>query len=131
MDSLQRILICEPQCRGSEHADFNAALLRTVELAFPGARVWFAAEPEHLRWVRSRLSGGRHAVGWVESAIPPQRATWLGRNGPRGLRAAHRFWSAIRALAAANDADLLVLASITPPGSWPGRRLHAATTRRR
>ena len=113
---MQRILICEPQCRGSEHADFNAALLRTVELAFPGARIWFAAEADHLRWVRSRVDGGGDAFGWLENEIPPHAATWVGRNGPRGLRAAHRFWSRVRALADANHADLLVLASITAPG---------------
>jgi glycosyltransferase involved in cell wall biosynthesis len=116
MDPLQRIFICEPQCRGSEHADFNAALLRTVELAFPQARVWFAAEADHLRWVRSRRSDGEGSVGWLEIEVPPPRGTWLGRNGPRGLRAAGRFWSAVRALAQDADADLLVLASITPPG---------------
>ena len=113
---MQRILICEPQCRGSEHADFNAALLRTIELAFPGARVWFAAEPDHLRWVRSRVQGDDDAFGWLEYEIPPRAATWLGRNGPRGLRAAHRFWSKVRALAETRQADLLVLASITAPG---------------
>jgi hypothetical protein len=85
-------------------------------LAFPQARVWFAAEPEHLRWVRSRLQGREGTVDWLEIEIPPRRGTWWGRNGPRGLRAARRFWSHIRTLAASDEADLLVLASITAPG---------------
>jgi hypothetical protein len=97
-------------------------LLRTVQLAFPQARVSFAAEPEHLRWVRSRLGGGEGAVDWRENEIPPTPDTWLGRNGPRGLVAARLFTSRIRTLAARAEAELVVLASITAPGlmAWKG-----------
>ena len=87
-----------------------------MQLAFPEARVWFTAEPEHVRWVRSRLPDANGGVGWMEDDIPPRRGTWLGRNGPPGLGAARQYWSRIRAMAASREADLLVLASITPPG---------------
>ena len=50
------IVVCEPQCFDFEHAEFNAALLAAVTLAFPDARVLFVAEPAHLEWVRSALA---------------------------------------------------------------------------
>lgn len=87
-----------------------------MQLAFPRARVFFAAERDHLRWVRSRIEDRDGSIGWVENEIPPRRGTWVGRNGPRGLGAARRFWSRTRAAMAAAEADLLVLASITAPG---------------
>jgi hypothetical protein len=50
--SPQLVLLCEPQCWGFEHAAFNAALLRTVRLAYPSASIAFFGEASHLELVR-------------------------------------------------------------------------------
>ncbi len=41
------ILVVEPQCRGFEHAQFNAALLSTISAAYPSAQIEFWADPDH------------------------------------------------------------------------------------
>jgi hypothetical protein len=51
------ILLCEPQCKGLEHVDFNAAVLATVHCAFENEQIVFFAEREHLASVRNRLTG--------------------------------------------------------------------------
>jgi len=42
------IIICEPQCIGFEHAEFNAALLSVIKHAFPDEEIMFVAEKEHI-----------------------------------------------------------------------------------
>jgi hypothetical protein len=50
------ILLVEPQCRGDEHVEVNAALLLTARHAFPDQAMTFLAEESHLAAVRLRLS---------------------------------------------------------------------------
>ena len=52
---MKNIIVCEPWCRGFEHAGFNAALLQTITLAFPKANILFLSEPGHGEMVRRRL----------------------------------------------------------------------------
>lgn len=100
---MNRIAVVEPQCRGLQHAPFNAALLYTTRLAFPGARLTFAAEPAHGTAVRELL--GERAEG-VEFCSPFQPVA-------SGLVAGMRL--ARQTAAWAGGSDLLVLASTTPP----------------
>jgi hypothetical protein len=53
---LRVILLVEPQCRGGEHVEVNAALLLTARHAFPDHPVTFLAEESHLAAVRLRLA---------------------------------------------------------------------------
>lgn len=50
------ILICEPQCKGFEHGDFNSALLSTIRYAYKNENILFISEEEHLRYIESRIS---------------------------------------------------------------------------
>lgn len=52
---MKEIIVCETWAQGFEHADFNAALLRTIGLAFPEANVLFLSEQDHGGLVRQRL----------------------------------------------------------------------------
>jgi len=52
---MKEIIICESWCRGFEHVEFNAAFLRTVNLAFPEANLLFLSEQEHGVLVQQRL----------------------------------------------------------------------------
>lgn len=51
------ILVCEPQCKGLEHVEFNAAVIAMVHYAFANEKIVFFAEREHLTFVRNRLTG--------------------------------------------------------------------------
>jgi len=56
------IIICEPQCMGFEHAEVNASLLETIIIAFPGKRVLFIGDGEHIKLISKILKtnfGGR------------------------------------------------------------------------
>ncbi|MFZ4776168.1 MAG: glycosyltransferase [Terrimicrobiaceae bacterium] len=61
-----KITLLEPQCRGLEHVPFNAALLRTVLLAWPDADVVFSGEPTHVANVREALG----------DSLPDQKIAW-------------------------------------------------------
>jgi hypothetical protein len=49
------IIICEAQCWGIEHASFNAALLHTVQIAYPNTNIIFLGEKDHLTQMHSVL----------------------------------------------------------------------------
>jgi hypothetical protein len=105
-----RIVVCEPQCWGLEHAHFNASVLDTVLFAFPDAHVVFRAEPGHLREVREVLEGhdplGAGRIEWSALEIPPRQLVgW-----PRLI--AEYSWA--REVIGADDTVLLC--SITSPG---------------
>ena len=42
------IIICEPQCIGFEHVEFNAALITLIQYAYPNKKILFLSESEHL-----------------------------------------------------------------------------------
>lgn len=114
------IVVCEPQCWDFEHALFNAALLKTVLLAFPEARVVFLGEPKHVTWVASALTENMGQLparlSFQPFEIPrPDLVYWgwftLAAYGQ------DRSWSRrLRALLAREHADVLVLASVSGTG---------------
>jgi glycosyltransferase involved in cell wall biosynthesis len=115
------VLVCEPQCIGFEHAEFNAALLRTAELAFPASRILFAGESDHVSRVRSRLEeAGTARMEWVEIDVPRRyRSPWKRYGRPRLTE--EGLWCAqVRGLAQSRAAGLVMLASVGPAGllSW-------------
>ncbi|HUT74613.1 MAG TPA: hypothetical protein VM221_07240 [Armatimonadota bacterium] len=68
------IVVCEPQCAGFVHAQVNAALLAVIRAAFPGQRIMFLAEGEHLAEVGETLR--EHAIAPIELLqirLPRQR----------------------------------------------------------
>ena len=114
------IVVCEPQCWDFEHALFNAALLQTVLLAFPEARVVFLAEPAHLALVSSALAdaaGGLPGrVSFEAFDIPrPRLASW-GWFTRAAYREDRRLARRLRAALARADAALLIFASVTGTG---------------
>lgn len=50
------IIIIEPQCRGFAHEQFNAAFLYGYSLAYPNDKIFFFAEKEHIKCVKSVLT---------------------------------------------------------------------------
>lgn len=106
------LIICEPQCVGFEHAEFNAALVAAFREGFPSERVLFLAEKEHGGIVGDKLAA--HGVSGVEVealAVPP-------RNCPARRRYPLEFalMRGIFARAADMGAAQLVFSSITAPG---------------
>mgnify|MGYP001103939716 CR=1 FL=1 len=109
------VILCEPQCRGFEHALFNAAFLDTVLCAYPRSPVIFLGEEGHLEWVRQILE--RHdsrfvsRVTWQAMAIPPQHsAGW--RRLPEERAWCRRLFDA----SAAHSPLFMGVCSITPTG---------------
>jgi glycosyltransferase involved in cell wall biosynthesis len=49
------ILVCEPQCKGLEHAEVNAAMIAVVKKALPSEDIIFFAEKEHSIYVNKAL----------------------------------------------------------------------------
>jgi hypothetical protein len=62
------IILCEPQCQGFEHAPFNAALIRTVQFAYPDQRILFFGEKGHVEHVRAAIAQTEASdeVDWQE-----------------------------------------------------------------
>ena len=117
---MDTVLVCEPQCIGFEHAEFNAALLRTAELAFPASRIVFAGERDHVSRVRSRLekedAGGPTRIEWAEIDLPGRYRSPLKRYGYSRLREERHWCAQVRSLAHSRRVGLVVLASVTPSG---------------
>lgn len=128
-----RILVCEPQCRGFEHAPFNAALLQTLHAAWPEACLAFLSEAEHGQWVRQALeqTGGSSLARtvWEEIQVPPESLRPWERNWDR-----FRFeWPTCRRMAweaRRRETSLVILSSLTNSGllglklalyRWPSR----------
>lgn len=110
-----KLVVCEPQCFGLEHAHFNASLLETVLLANPKSEVLFLGERQHISCVAEVLAkydpAAARRVVWEEISI-----------SPRGLLGWARFrrelgW--VRATldrAATGGESLVVLCSVNGPG---------------
>ncbi|NPV51771.1 MAG: glycosyltransferase [Candidatus Methanofastidiosum sp.] len=66
------IIICEPQCVGFEHSEFNAALITVTKYAFPNEKIMFMAEKDHLSLVKETLDSNSVNVEYMEIKAPPR-----------------------------------------------------------
>ena len=64
------IIIFEPQCIGFEHAEFNAAFMKVVEIAF-NEKIIFIAEKEHIKNVKA-IVGFDEQITYKEVEVPPK-----------------------------------------------------------
>lgn len=104
------ITLFEPQCIRQTHVPFNAALLKTVLAAMPGARVTFSGEETHVGRVGQELGEASGQVRWQSG---------FGRitRGGESLNALPRLLSAgLRLGRYCRDerVDLLVVCSCSP-----------------
>ncbi len=60
------IVIIEPQCRGFEHEQFNAAFLYGYSLAYPNEKILFFAEKEHVKCVDDTLLSANILLNKIE-----------------------------------------------------------------
>jgi hypothetical protein len=63
------IIICEPQCIGYEHSEFNAAFIKVIEKAF-NEEILFIGEKEHLKTVKNVI-GPDNQIDYKEIEVPP------------------------------------------------------------
>ena len=112
---MERIVLCEPQCRGFEHASPNAAMLATVLLAYPQARASFGCEPEHGARVRDELARRYpdllQRVDWFEVPLPTARPSRWSRLAEERL-----LWERVLDHCRDEEPGLVFLCSITSPG---------------
>ena len=73
-------LVCESIAWGMEHTPFNAALLRTINFAFPKDSICFYAEDSHLKHVRGQIGEELGAfVVWRKLALPARHSSFYTR----------------------------------------------------
>ena len=104
------IIICEPQCIGFEHVEFNAALIKVVQYAYPNKKVLFLSESEHLHYVRNILEINNRKIEFMEIEVPP-------RNQSNLKRFPSEFKIVKNVFHLSNDikADKILFSSITSP----------------
>ena len=105
------IILFEPYCWGIEHASFNAAFLRTIELAYPQRRIIFCGEDEQVNSVQSILI----KEGVSSSAVYFHKMKIYRRNAPHWQRWRNEFslLFSIKSFAANNNGTILILCSVT------------------
>jgi hypothetical protein len=115
-----KIVICEPQCWGFEHALFNAALLETILLAYPQADIYYLSEKTHWEWVISYLSGVSGSrlerVEWIGIEIPEPDYEHWGRLTLSGYREESHWYLQAQQVTDEQNAGLLVITSTTTSG---------------
>jgi hypothetical protein len=105
------ILICEPQCEGYEHVEFNAALLAAARQAFEDP-VLFMAEPGHLGLVSQRAFAARvDGISFRPIRVPSRH-----RRGARRLLAEARVHHHALRVAHARQARLALFTSTSSAG---------------
>ncbi len=106
------LILVEYQCIGFEHVEFNAALIATVRYAYPGEKILFQAEPEHLRYVRRRLEHeGVEDIKYGTIDIPSRHAA-----NHRRFFADLCLTKSILETASQNGATQVIFCSVTSPG---------------
>ena len=117
---------------GFEHVPFDAALIASLEQAFPDEPIHFFAEAEHLRQTRAHLSlrnqaDSRHggSVVWREIVIPPRQAP-LGRRLRDDVVLARHLLSEAQRLGASR----VVSCCMHPRSGLPALKMLAAFYRR-
>ena len=77
------VVLIEPQCFSFEHADFNAALLYSIYLAFPEYEILFIGEKSHIKWVQNMLtiedSKSVKKINWRQIHIPESKVAYWPR----------------------------------------------------
>lgn len=112
---------------GFEHVPFDAALIASLEQAFPGDPIHFWAEAEHLRQTRAQLQrrDQAKAVVWRELVIPPRHAP-LSRRLRDDALLARRLLSEAQRLGATR----VLSCCMHPRSGLPALKLLAALYRR-
>ena len=73
-------LVFESIAWGMEHVSYNAALLKTIRLAFPNESISFYGEDAHLGLVRKQ--GDKEfaaSIAWRKMVLPPRQSGFYGR----------------------------------------------------
>lgn len=103
------IIICEPQCIGFEHAEFNASLIKIVQHAYPNKKILFLSESEHLRYVKNILETNNEKIKFMEIKIPPRRFNL--KRFPSEFKIVKNVFN----LSTTIKADRILFSSITSP----------------
>jgi len=119
------IVVCEPECEGYEHVEFNVALLASLRRAFEEP-VLFLAEPGHLGLVAQRCAAaGVGGVAFRPIAVPPRHLKGLARMLPDG-----RLHREVLSLARSRDARTVLFTSTTTASLFALKLLVGSSGRR-
>ncbi len=73
-------IVCEPVALGMEHVPFNAALLKTICLAFPNAEVRFYGEHSHIQFIKEQIEESFSSkIDWHNLILPPRHSKFFSR----------------------------------------------------
>jgi len=105
------VIICEPQCVGVIHAEFNAALLAVIKYAFLDEEIMFVAEKEHIFMVKNILNSKSIHVKYKEIEVPPTNKIDILR-----FPAEFKLIKKVFELAEDLNSDKIIFSSIRRPG---------------
>jgi len=76
-------IVCEPIAQGLEHIPFNAALLKTIRIAYPDKRINFWGEVTHIEEIKKQLGITYSAtISWSTLALPQRHSGFYKRFVP-------------------------------------------------
>jgi len=104
------IILCEPQCEGFEHVEFNSALLEVVKKAFPSDTLLFLSEKKHLEFVQNKLKDLKD-IEYQPITIPVRNYSDIKRQFTE-----FRICQKIFAIAEKNKVEKIIFCSVTSPG---------------
>ncbi len=111
------MLLCEPQFDNEVHSALNAALLCSVDRAFPGLPFFFMGRIGHLRAVREALSTHSSTpigAAFVRFPVAPRN---LGSHGRfRQIQSLFQIYVSVVRYAKKNHSTTVLFTSISKPG---------------
>lgn len=106
------IIVCEPQCAGLEHVEFNSPFLAALRSAYPEKKILFLAEKNHLENVRARLKEFSIEGIDFETIDIPQRNLLNNQRFSIELRLARSIFEK----ASTMNAEKIIFSSVTSAG---------------
>ena len=103
------IIICEPQCIGFEHSEFNASLIYVTYKSFPDEKILFLGEKEHISCVQDLLKKYYYNICDYQEIQVPRRWDRESKRFPTELKLVKKVFNQSKKL----NCEKVIFSSIT------------------